>query len=90
MLDDKKETQRDAGYIRMAVSNGNLSGLIERSLNCFRRENYSDYLLSHHGRGFSCYSVETDTDVLDEKTLLRTRLEEPTEKRAKLRYGTGW
>ncbi len=52
--------QRDIGYLKVAKKKGHLTGLFEKSLPCFNREDYSDYLLSNHGRGLSQYSLKAD------------------------------
>lgn len=54
---------RDAGYLTMAKKKGHLTGLLEKSLPCFNREDYSDYLVSSHGRGFSMYSLKADESI---------------------------
>jgi hypothetical protein len=69
---DKYSITRDAGYFRLAKSKGNLTGLLEKSLPCFNREGYSDWLLSFHERGFSHYNTERDATIaMDEKSLVK-------------------
>lgn len=76
MLDRQQCPYKDAGYIRVASQNGNLAGLMERSLPCLNREGYSDYLLSSHSRGISWYHSASDgTLPMDEESLKKLRIE---------------
>lgn len=52
--------KRNMGYINKTVKNGNLHGLINRSLPCLSRENLSDYLLNSQDRGFADYNLGED------------------------------
>lgn len=76
MMNPKTATSPDAGYLRIARKNGNLAGLIEKSLPCMHREGFSDYLLSDHGRGFAWYHAESDAVYpMDEKRLKILRID---------------
>lgn len=76
MLDKAQAEYKDAGYIRVASQNGNLAGLMERTLPCLNREGYSDYLLSTHSRGISWYHATSDgTLPMDEEGLKKLRIE---------------
>lgn len=55
--------QRDINYLCRAKDKGHITGLLEKSLPCFNREDYSDYLLSTHNRGFSQYSLRADEKI---------------------------
>lgn len=76
MGDKKEQNNKDAGYLRLAIKNGNLQGLIDRRLPCMHREGYSDYLLGQHGRTFAWYHAASDaTFPMDEERLKLMRIE---------------
>lgn len=74
-MDSEQCKNINSAYLRIADKNGNLKGLLERSLPCLNREGYSDYLLSCHSRGFSVYNRQSDTEnPMEEQALVALRI----------------
>lgn len=79
MKDKKEQNNKDAGFLRLAIKNGNLQGILERRLPCMHREGYSDYLLNEHSRTFAWYHSKSDALFpMDEAGLKTLRIEGKT------------
>lgn len=67
----KHAITRDAGYLTRAKKIGNLTGLLEKTMPCLNREEYSDHLLATDERGFSQYDIHSDSkNTMDEASLI--------------------
>jgi hypothetical protein len=58
-----RDTHRDVEIFKEIIDNGNLDGLLNKTLPCMRRKQYADHLLSQHDRGIADYDAKADGKI---------------------------
>ncbi len=62
--------RRDCKYLQIAIRKKNWEGLLNKSLKCLNREDFSDWLFSTNTRGFAIYDSTSDKGPMTEREIL--------------------